>query len=69
MTEKPVSAIRKPRRGRTPIAREVSRHKRIVTFVTDADSVKLERLAEKKNMSLSAVVYEILSNHLNQQRE
>jgi hypothetical protein len=35
-----------------------------VTFVTDADCAKLERLAKQEGKSLSAVVHEILSGHL-----
>jgi hypothetical protein len=45
---------------------ELSRHKRIVTFVTDADNTRLERMAEDQGKSLSAVVYEILAGYLDQ---
>lgn len=56
----------KRRWGRTPSPPEVSRHKRIVTFVTDADNLRLARLAEEHGKSISAVVYEILSGYLKQ---
>ena len=69
MTGKTASDARKPRRGRTPFPPAVSRHKRIVTFVTGDESAQLERLAEGQGKSISAVVYEILSGYLDRQRE
>jgi hypothetical protein len=46
---------------------EISRHKHIVTVVTDADSARLEHMAEVQGKSISALVYEILTGFLEQQ--
>ena len=40
------------------------RSKRIATFVTMGELAKLERIVEKEGISLSAVVYRMISNCL-----
>ena len=56
------------RLGRPPQSPETVRGKRVITFVTDVEYEKLERLAERNDRSLSAVVYEILSPALKRRR-
>ncbi len=51
--------------GRPPGAPETLRRNRVVTMVTDAELGELSKLAQDKNRSLSAIVHEILSRHLN----
>jgi hypothetical protein len=48
------------------VAPEISRLKRIVTFMTDGDSARLEHMAEVQGESISALVYEILTGFLEQ---
>ena len=43
---------------------EKVRSKRIATFVTVGELAKLEHIAELEKISLSAVVYRMISNHL-----
>ena len=56
--------IRKHRMGRPRENPESVRSNRVVTFVTNRDLADLERIAEEKSMSLSAVVHQILSKFL-----
>ena len=56
------------RLGRPPHPPESVRGNRVVTFVTDAEYEKLERLAERSDRSLSAAVYEILARSLRRQK-
>ena len=53
------------RMGRPPCPPEIVRRNRVVTMVTDAELRKLSKVANDENRSLSAVVHEILSRHLN----
>ena len=55
--------------GRPARAPETVRSKRVVTFVTDAEFKQLETIAWQEERSLSAVVYRILSAHLQHDRE
>jgi hypothetical protein len=43
---------------------ESVRSNRVVTFVTNSELANLERIADDKRMSLSAVVHQILSGFL-----
>jgi len=43
---------------------ESVRSNRVVTFVTNIELAKLERIADEKRISLSAVVHQILSEFL-----
>ena len=54
--------------GRPPAPPETVRKNRIVTFVTDEEFEKLERLAERSDQSLSAAVYELLARALRRQK-
>ena len=56
--------IRKHRMGRPRENPESVRSNRVVTFVTNSELADLERLADEKRMSLSAVVHKILSGFL-----
>ena len=55
---------RRQRFGRPCQNPEDVRSKRIATFVTMDELAKLERIAEKERISLSAVVYRMISNCL-----
>ncbi len=55
----------RPRLGRPPGEPETVRRNRVVTMVTDAELRKLSERAQDKNRSLSAIIHEILSRHLN----
>ena len=60
-----VARTKKRRRfGRPCQNPENVRSKRIATFVTMGELEKLERIAEKERISLSAVVYRMISNCL-----
>ncbi len=50
--------------GRPPLNPEEVRNNRIVTFVTNREMMKLERIAEQEGRSLSATVHHILSKFL-----
>jgi hypothetical protein len=52
------------RLGRPRLNPETARSNRVVTFVTNSELAKLERIAEQERISLSAVVYRILSGFL-----
>jgi hypothetical protein len=54
--------------GRPPAAPEIVRRNRVVTMVTDGELRTLSKLAHENNRSLSAIVHQILSQHLNSQR-
>ena len=56
--------IRKHRMGRPRLNPETVRSNRIVTFATNSELADLERIADEKRMSLSAVVHRILSGFL-----
>jgi len=56
--------IRKHRMGRPRENPESVRSNRVVTFVTNSELADLERIADEKRMSLSAVVHQILSGLL-----
>ena len=56
--------IRKHRMGRPRENPESVRSNRVVTFVTNSELADLERIADEKRMSLSAVVHKILSGFL-----
>jgi len=56
--------IRKHRMGRPRENPESVRSNRVVTFVTNSELADLERVADEKRMSLSAVVHQILSGFL-----
>jgi len=47
--------------GRPCLNPEKARSNRLVTFVTNSELTNLERIADEKGMSLSAVVHQILS--------
>ena len=58
--------IRKHRMGRPRQNPESVRSNRVVTFVTNRELANLERIADEKRMSLSAVVHQILSEFLSE---
>lgn len=67
MSERGRSSQRRPRMGRPPGLRKKVRSNRVVTFVTDSDLEKLERMADAERSSLSLVVNRILSRYLESQ--
>ena len=48
------------RKGRPPLPEEVSRSHRVVTFVTAAEKVMLDELAQHDSSSLSAVCHQLI---------
>ena len=50
--------------GRPRLNPETVRSNRIVTFVTNSEMAKLERIADQESVSLSAIVHQILSEFL-----
>ena len=56
--------IRRHRMGRPRLNPKTVRSNRVVTFVTNSELADLERIADEKRMSLSAVVHQILSEFL-----
>jgi len=50
--------------GRPPKPSEDARSERVVTYVTKSELRRLERLADRKSLSLSAVVHQLLSRSL-----
>ena len=50
--------------GRPRLNPETARSNRIVTFVTNNELAKLERIADQESISHSAVVHRILSGFL-----
>ena len=56
--------LRRHRIGRPRENPESVRSNRVVTFVTNSELANLERIADEKRMSLSAVVHQILSGFL-----
>ena len=48
------------RLGRPRLNPETARSNRVVTFVTNSELAKLERIAEQERISLSAVVHQVL---------
>jgi len=62
--EKELRTKGRQRFGRPRQNPEDVRSKRIATFVTMGELAKLERIAEKERISLSAVVYRMISNCL-----
>ncbi len=66
--EKEPMIYERRRFGRPSRNPESVRSKRIATFVTTGELAQLECIAEQKNISLSAVVYRMISNHLQDQK-
>jgi hypothetical protein len=60
----PGQDMRRQRMGRPRENPESVRSNRVVTFVTNSELANLERIADEKRMSLSAVVHQILSGFL-----
>ena len=56
--------LKRHRMGRPRENPESVRSNRVVTFVTNSELANLERIADEKRMSLSAVVHQILSGFL-----
>ncbi len=54
--------------GRPPVATELRRRNRVVTFVTDREFEALEQVASERNWTLSTVVHQILSRSLHTRR-
>jgi hypothetical protein len=52
-----------PKRGRPKTARNLSRPHRIVTFVTDRERELLQRVTQKEERSMAAVVHRIIKAH------
>jgi hypothetical protein len=50
--------------GRPPWPPEIRRRNRVVTFVTDTELAKLERMADEEGKPLAAIIYHILSRSL-----
>jgi hypothetical protein len=57
---------RRRQMGRPPIPLEEARPNRVVTFVTNSEFAQLQGIAERKGVSLSATVQEILAGSLDQ---
>jgi len=67
MTNEPVKAKSQRRRmGRPVQPDENARRTRVVTLVTNAELTVLKSIAKTGNKSLSAVVHQILKDHLSQ---
>jgi hypothetical protein len=56
--------MKRPRMGRPRENPESVRSNRVVTFVTNSELTNLERIADEKGISISAVVHQILSGFL-----
>jgi len=54
--------------GRPPVATELKRRNRVVTFVTDWELELLEQVASERESTLSTVVQQILSHSLRSRR-
>ncbi len=54
--------------GRPPGPPQKVRPNRVVTYVTNAELAKLERIADREGKPLSAVVHQILSRSLERHR-
>jgi len=63
--ENPTRVTKRAKVGRPCHLREQARSNRVVTFVTDRELESLEQIADKEDRSLSAVIYRILTQHLN----
>ena len=63
--ENPTRVTKRAKVGRPRHLQEHARSNRVVTFVTDRELESLEQIADKEDRSLSAVVYRILTQHLN----
>ena len=63
--ENPTRVKRRTKVGRPRHMQEHARSNRVVTFVTDRELQSLEQIADKEDRSLSAVIYRILTQHLN----
>lgn len=50
--------------GRPPIAQDLVRNNRVVTFVTDEQLNKINAIASNQHKSLSATCHEILADYL-----
>lgn len=59
-----ISTTKRNRMGRPRQNPEITRSNRVVTFVTDKELVQLERMADLKKISLSAIVHRILHDFL-----
>jgi len=57
---------RRRRMGRPLVPLEKARPNRVVTFVTNSEFTQLQEIAERKGVSLSATVQEILAGSLDQ---
>jgi hypothetical protein len=57
------SSTVKPKRGRPKMAGKLARPHRIVTFVTDMEKERLERVALDEERSMAAVVHRIIKTH------
>ncbi len=53
-----------PRMGRPPSLPETVRSNRVVTLLTDQELEKLRRFAERKSLSLSGAVRELLTRRI-----
>ncbi len=54
--------------GRPPVATELKRRNRVVTFVTDRELELLEQVASERESTLSSVLQQILSHSLRSRR-
>jgi len=66
MKSKKDQATRHRRMGRPPVPPERARPNRVVTFVTNSEFAQLQSIAERRGVSLSATVQEILAGSLDQ---
>jgi len=64
MTKKETLSTGRQRWGRPRLNPETARSNRVVTFVTNGELAKLERIAEQERISLSAAAHRILSRLL-----
>ena len=62
-------ATRRQRMGRPPVPVDKARPNRVVTFVTNSEFSQLQGIAERRGISLSAAVQEILAGSLDQPPE
>jgi len=56
--------VAKKQLGRPPFPPGKTRSQRVVTFVTEAQFEQLQQLADRKDIAVSATVYQIISREL-----
>ncbi|MEQ9692617.1 hypothetical protein [Shimia sp. SDUM112013] len=62
-------SINRKKAGRPPVAKEVARSARVVTFLTEAERVQLEGLADETDQSISSTCHQLISEGLERYRQ